>query len=298
MVVGLFWSCSDSELITPGDEFLTEVESGTYTVERDGVFTDYSTVTSANSNEAASNINGANSIGESISILLPGNLALGTFTETQGAVIVLIMNDGSAYTNINLSGELLPFTVVITDIDFTTGLVSGNFFGSAYNMVSDQTISLTNGLFFEIQFEPISTADHLLQGDFNGETIDFSTDAQATGITTAALISGHNAVENQSLSITIPGGIAVGTYTEANNVVIQVNLDSSGIPGDYYTNYDATTDTYLPVTLNISSVVGTTEGSVQGTFSGEITKFVGGVPTDVVTITNGQINVPIVTPTP
>lgn len=294
---GTLWSCSDSELITPGDEFVIETEPGTYTVEMNGVVEDFSQITSANSNTTTSNISGANSIGESISILLPNALSVGTFTEVEGARVTILMNDGTSFVNVDEMAELLPLTVVISEVDNSNGLVTGTFYGTVYNATTEEIITLTNGLFFEIEFVPTETTDRILEANFNDELIDFGTDAQAITSASETVISGVNAVENQTLSITIPGEIAIGNYTEADNVVFQVNLASSGSPNDVYTNYDTTTDTYLPVSITISNVTETTDdGRIVGSFSGEIAKFVNGVATDVITVTAGQIDVSIGTP--
>ena len=54
---------------------------------------------------------------------------------------------------------------------------------------------------------------------------------------------------------------------------------------DVYTNYDPLTDTYLPTTVNITSVElagENTTGNVKGTFSGTIAKFVNGEIVDEV----------------
>ena len=148
----------------------------------------------------------------------------------------------------------------------------------------------------QIQVQPTPQSDALLKANFNDTAFDFSNGANAMGIQTAAVIQGENIDQIQTLSITVPGGIGIGSYTEENNVIFQVNLGTSNNPTDVYTNYNAVTDTYLPVTLNITAVTTGEYARVLGTFSGTITKFTNGVPGEEITVSQGQINVPVVIP--
>ncbi len=290
LLLGFLWSCSDSELITPGDEFQTVIESGTYTFELNGVFTDLSDATIATTSAENSQIRGANTASHSIVISISEALSVGTFSHSDGATVIINLGQAGVFTNVSAQNELLPLNLSITTVNNSAGLVSGIFSGTVYNAISEETRVITNGQFFEIQFEPEVQNDRILKANFNNQLFDFSTNANAMGIQTAAVIQGINVDQIQTLSITIPGGISVGSFTEANEVVYQVNLGTSENPSDVYTNYNSSTDTYLPVTLNITAV---TAQRVIGTFSGTITKFTGGVPGEEITITNGQINVPI-----
>ncbi len=290
LLLGLLWSCSDSELITPGDEFQNTTDPGTYTFELNGVFMDHSVGTTATSSADGSQIRGGNGAGQTIVLSIPQALEVGTFSQTDGATVIVSLGAEGVFTNVDANNELLPLTINIAVVNSSAGLVTGSFSGTVYNPVSQETRVITNGIFFEIQFEPDVDNDRILKANFNDQLFDFSTNAVAQGIQTAAVIKGINIDQIQTLSITVPGGIAVGSFTEADQVVYQVNLGTSGNPNDVYSNYDATTDTYLPVTLNITAI--TTE-RVIGSFSGTITKFTNGVPGEEITISEGQINVPI-----
>lgn len=293
LVLGFLTSCSDSELITPGDEYFPPgMLDGSYTVNIDGVFTDFSTQTTAINNSASSQINGTNQTNGTISIMIPQSLSVGTYDQLDGAMIAISMPDG-VYVNSNLTGPL-PFMLNITQL--SSGKVSGLFSGQVFNMATGQTKELSNGSFVKIIIESTPGGDAILKANFDGQTIDFSSNAKAEGIVSAALISGTNPIENQELSITIPGGISVNTYTEEDEVEIKVNLGTSGNPADNYSNFNPTDGTYLPVTLKITGISEGENGMVTGTFSGSIAKYVNGVPTNTVQITGGQIKVPIVTP--
>src|SRR5690606_35231400 len=113
------------------------------------------------------------------------------------------------------------------------------FTGTVYNSVSGETRTLTNGKFIEIQFMPTPPSNSILKANFNDTAFDFSTNATASGTQTAAVIQGVNTDQIQTLSITVPGGIAIGSFTEENEVVYQVNLGTSTNPSDVYTNYNA-----------------------------------------------------------
>lgn len=296
LTFGFLWSCSDSELITPGDEFLTVIDPGTYTVNIDGATTDFSYVTNAFSDNVESQVNGTSMSGSSISITLPESLATGVYSHVEGARVVLNLGAEGLYTNVDIDGAAMPLNISITEVSNTLGLVTGSFGGTVFNVVTGSTKILTDGKFYKIQFEPTITSDRILKANFNGTPFDFSMDAKATGVATAAVISGFNVDQIQNLSITVPGGIAVGSYDETNEFVIQVQLGTSNNPNDIYTNYNATTDEYLPVTLNITQITADVGGRVIGSFTGTITKFVNGAPTEEIEITEGQINVPVMIP--
>lgn len=296
LLLGFFWSCSDSELITPGDEFLPPTEIGTYTVEINGVFTDFSDITSATSSAESSQIRGQNTINQTSVITIQEALSVGVFTQEQGATIIINLGSAGVFTNVDANNQLLPFNVTITSVNTAQGLVTGAFSGTVYNPISDETRTLTNGKFVQIQFQPSPQSDALLKANFNDTAFDFSNGAHAMGIQTAAVIQGENTDQIQTLSITVPGGIGIGSYTEENNVIFQVNLGTSTNPSDVYTNYNAVTDTFLPVTLNITAVTTGDNARVLGTFSGTITKFTNGVPGEEITVSQGQINVPVVIP--
>lgn len=293
---GLLLSCNDSELFTPGDEFLGGgVTAGTYQVELNGNLWKFDDFTEAYSDAFQSAVNGTNDDGNTISITKIGELSVGTYNETEGTMVVLMMNNG-IYSNIDGTGELLPFELRITSINQSQGHVSGRFSGTVSNFTTGETITLTNGIFVNIEFEPEFSSSAKLKGDFNEIEKDFSINARAEGITTAAMIVGENQDQLQTLSITIPGGLSEAIFTEEDEVKIQVNLGTTTNPSDVYTNYDASTDTYLPVNVNIVNVeLGgeNTVGTVIGTFSGTIAKFVNGNIVDEVEITNGEIDVPI-----
>ncbi len=295
LAFGFIWSCSDSELITPGDEYLPAgMKDGSYVVDVDGDQWNFSKQTSAQSNSTASEVNGSNMNGALISITIPQALAVGTYDQIDGASIQIKLTDG-IYTNQDLNGPL-PFIVNITGL--TTGSkpkVTGNFVGTVYNAATGQTKTLTNGSFVKIKVQGTAAQSAIFKAKFNGQDKDFSTNAKAEGIVTAALISGKNTTDNQTLSITVPGGIAVGTYTEANEVLLKVNLGTSN-PADDYTNFNPTDGTYLPAKLVITGVSSGENGTVIGTFTGTVAKFVNGQPTNQVEITSGQIKVPVVNP--
>ena len=294
---GLLLSCNDSELFTPGDEFLGGgITAGTYQVELNGNLWKFDDTTEAQSDAIQSYINGSNDNGNTISISKIGTLSTGTYTEADGTMVVLMMNNG-IYSNVDEDGEFLPFELKITSVNQFQGHVSGRFSGMVSNMTTGEVITLTNGIFVNIEFETgvISTAK--LKGDFNEVEKDFSINARAEGVTTAALIVGENQDQLQTLSITIPGGLSEEIFTEEDLVKVQVNLGTTTNPSDVYTNYDPLTDTFLPTTVNITSVElagENTTGNVKGTFSGTIAKFVNGEIVDEVEITNGEIDVPIV----
>lgn len=292
LLFGFIYSCSDSELITPGDEFDIPLIPGTYTAELNGDLTDFSETTSVNSNDVATSINGANAEGQTISISFPATLAEGTYLQTTGAIISIVMGgDAGTFMNLSATGQLLPLIVKVTDLNMAEGVVSGTFSGEVYNAVADETLTITNGQFFEIPFTIVDGGDGILKAKFDNVLLDFSTDAMATGNVTNATISGQNA-EMQNLVITVPDGLEVGTMTEVNEIVVQVSLGTSGDPNDVYSNYDAVTETFLPFTLIITEITSGVDGRVKGTFTGTIKKFVGGTDEEI-EITEGEIDVPV-----
>lgn len=292
LLFGFIYSCSDSELITPGDEFDIPLISGTYTAELNGDLTDFSETTSVNSNDVATSINGANAEGQTISISFPAILAEGTYLQTTGAIISIVMGgDAGTFMNLSATGQLLPLIVKVTDLNMAEGVVSGTFSGEVYNAVADETLTITNGQFFEIPFTIVDGGGGILKAKFDNVLLDFSTDAMATGNVTNATISGQNA-EMQNLVITVPDGLEVGTMTEVNEIVVQVSLGTSGDPNDVYSNYDAVTETFLPFTLIITEITSGVDGRVKGTFTGTIKKFVGGTGEEI-EITEGEIDVPV-----
>lgn len=293
IILGFVWSCSDSELQTPGNEFLDHFGDGSYVVEVNGLLNKFEQNTHAVNNSSLSTVNGANANGSSIAISIPQNLAVGHYDELDGAKIVIFSTAGY-FSNVGPNG-ILPFDLNITAVNNSQGYVTGTFSGSVVNSVTGEIRNLTNGKFIKINFPANPSSDRILKGKFNGLELDFSTNAQAQGVTTAAVISGQNTNSVQTLNITIPNGISVGTFTEEQHVVVRVNLGTTTNPSDFYSNYDTATDTYLPVTLTISSInLGENgQGTVTGSFSGEITKFINGQPTEVIEITSGVIKVPI-----
>lgn len=297
LLFGLVWSCSDSELYTPGDEFLSGgIATGTYQVELNGTLWKFDKTTQAYNNPSQSEVNGAGSTGNTISIRIPQSLSTGNYSESDEALVMMMLNNG-VYSNMDGAGNFLPFNLSITSVDNSSGQVSGKFSGTVSNIATGETITLTNGIFVKIHFIPTTDSDWKLKADFNGEGKDFSTNARAEGITTAAMIVGENQNQAQTLSITIPGGLSEGTFTEEDEVKVQVNLGTTTNPSDVYTNYDPTTDTYLPATLKITSITlgdGNSVGVVKGNFSGIITKFINGVPGEEVEVTSGEIKVPII----
>ncbi|MFA7448280.1 MAG: hypothetical protein WCY77_07590 [Weeksellaceae bacterium] len=298
LTFGLLWSCTDGELQTPGDEYLTGDQDGSYSVDMNGVFKNFGKVTQATSSSGGSDISGTSSAGGSISITLPQVLATGNYTELNGAMITIMTQDG-VFTNIGMDGAPLSFNLSITSVNNSQGFVSGIFSGSVMNLTTDEIVNLTNGKFVKIQFTPVVNIDRVLEAKFNDELFDFSTNANAQGITTGAIISGENTNQVQTLSLMIPGGIGVDTFTEEDLVEIKVNLGTTNNPSDFYSNYDPVSDTYLPVVLTITSIdlgEGDTTGRVKGTFSGTITKFTNGVPGEEIIVTEGKINVPIEIP--
>lgn len=300
LMPGLFWSCSDGELVTPGDEFEIPLAPGTFSVEIDGELTDFSETTSVISNDASTHIDGANENGQSINIKLASAIEEGNYNQGAGAIISLTLDGSGIYTNINADGQFLPFNLKITELDMFNMVVSGIFSGKVYNTVTEETFDLTNGQFVELPFTLEEGGDGILRANFGNGTdtvlLDFSSNAHATGLTTSAQISGENVDQIQTLSIWVPDGIEAGTtYTEADEVVIQVNLGTSDNPSDVYTNYDAANDVYLPFNLVITTITADVGGNVIGTFSGTIQKFSGGND-EQIEITNGEINVPITVP--
>ena len=154
LLLGLVWSCSDSELITPGDEFQNTTDPGTYTFELNGVFMDYSVGTTATSAADGSQIRGGNGAGQTIVLSIPQSLEVGAFSQADGATVIVSMGAEGVFTNVDANNELLPLTVNIMAVNSSAGLVTGNFTGTVYNPVSEETRVITNGMFFEIQFEP------------------------------------------------------------------------------------------------------------------------------------------------
>lgn len=290
---GFLSSCSDSELLTPGDEFQTPILPGTYTAELDGVFYDFSETTSVASNDASTSIDGANEEGQMISISFQSTLEEGLYGQSSGAIITITLGgDAGIYRNISATGQFMPFTVKITELDMDEMVVSGEFTGEVINLETEETLEITNGLFKELPFTLQDGGDGILKGKFDDVLLDFSTDAIATGNVTNATISGENA-ELQNLKITVPDGLEIGTFTEADEVLIEVSLGTTEDPNEFYTNYDEENDTYLPVTLIITDITQDVEGRVIGTFTGTIKKFTGGTGEEI-EVTAGEIDVPIV----
>ena len=301
LVSGLIWSCSDSELVTPGDEFQIPLPAGTFSVEIDSILTDFSETTSVMSNDVSTQIGGANENGQSIGFTIASPLSEGSYNQGTGVIVTLNFGgENGPYLNIDGQGQFLPFKITITDLNMVDMVVSGTFSGTVYNTNAEETRVLTNGQFVELPFTVEEGGDGILRANFGNGTdtvlLDFSSNAQATGMTTSAVISGENVDQVQTLSISVPDGIEPGmTYTETDAVVIQVNLGTSDNPSDVYTNYDAVNDVYLPFTLVITDITSDVEGHVIGTFSGTIQKF-GSSNDEQIEITDGEIDVPIVVP--
>lgn len=297
ILLAFVWSCSDSELFTPGDEYLDKVTKGAYQVKMNGVLEKFSKTTGAISNVNGSEIYGMSGMGNMISIVLPKKLSAGIFDETQGAVITIMTEEG-VFSNMDFTGALTPFFLEITSINNSAGLVSGKFSGTVSNMLGGESIVLTEGIFNLIEFDPSAPQiQWVLSAKFAGVDFDFSQNAKAEGMVTSAIITGDNVAQAQTLTLKVPGGISVKTYTEEDEVSISVNLGLSGDSDDVYTNYDELTETYLPVKINITGVnIGDEDqpAEVIGTFSGKISKFTDGIPGDIVEVTHGQIRVPIV----
>lgn len=300
LMSGLIWSCSDSELITPGDEFAIPLPAGTFIVDVDGELIDFSETTSVFSNDASTQISGANENGQSINISFTSSIAEGSYIQGTGAMVALTMGGtNGTYLNSDADGQLLPFQVTITELDMFNMVVSGVFSGTVYNVASEETLQLTNGKFVQIPFTLEEGGDGILRANFGNGTdtvlLDFSSNAQAVGTTTSAVISGENSDQIQTLSISVPDGIEPGIYTEEDEVMIQVNLGTSGNPSDVYSNYDAANEIYLPFTLVITEITADVGGNVIGTFNGIIQKFTTGND-EQIEITDGEINVPIAIP--
>lgn len=289
-IFGLLQSCSDSELITPGNEFQMPVESGAFIAELDGEKYDFSDFTSVDSNDLGTSINGENSEGQSISIALISTLEEGSFNQAGGTTIMITLGEEGIFTNLGVTGQILPLTVRITDLDMADKEVTGTFSGDVYNFVTGETLTITNGHFKELKFTLVDGGDGILRAKFGNVTtpLNFNTDAVATETVDGATISGQS--DNmENLTITLPAGLELGTFTETNQVMIQVALRTSGNPDDVYSNYNAATGEFLPFTLVITDL---TENRVKGTFTGTIKKFVGGTGEEI-EITEGEIDVPV-----
>lgn len=295
LLAGGLWSCTDGELITPGDEFYIKPDPGTYDVKINGILSDFSQTTFAINSIGGSTITGNSLAGHIISITLSEDLAEGTYTEADGASIKIINQEGT-YLNTDATGNMMPLTVTIKKVNHLDNWVTGEFSGEVYNEVSEEVRDLTQGRFVEILFEDVNVQNSILEADFNDQYFDFGSNAYATGIGTAAVITGFNEEQVQTLTMTVPGGIAEGeTFTDAEDVLIEVSLDASGNPDDVYSNYDPFNDEYLPVSISINSITSGEGGRVTGTFSGQISKFNANGPIEIIEITNGEIDVPILT---
>lgn len=283
------YSCSDSELITPGDEFFTALPAGTYQAEFDGELMDFSEVTAAYSNATSTEINGESEEGRTIQLRFSETLLEGTYAQQDGAMIIVNLGGAEGlFRNINAAGQLLPLTIQITKINMVDKVVSGKFSGMMSNMEGVE-MEVTNGVFQEIPFEILEGGDGILNAKFNGVFLDFSNNAMASGAVTSAIISGEND-ELQTIKITVPGGLEVGTLTEADQLLFEVFISTTDSPNEMYTNYDAANDEYLPVILNIIEIEDA--GRVKGTFTGVIKKFNSGVDEEI-NITEGIIDVPV-----
>lgn len=288
---GFIYSCSDSELLTQGEEFQFPVESGTYAVKLDGILYDFSESTTVNSTNSATDIDGANALGQSINIYFPTILSESAFNQNQGALVTISLGAEGTFMNIDENGQLLPFSVRITDLNIAQKEVSGTFSGEIMNIVNGEKRTVTDGVFKEILFTIEDGGDGVLKAKFNNVDLDFSIDALATGNVTNATILGKNE-QLQNLKIKIPQGLQVGTFTEANQVVVEVILETSQNPSDTYTNFDAASNTYLPFSLVITEITSGANGRVKGTFTGTINQF-NGTASQEILITSGEIDVPV-----
>lgn len=300
LFAGFILSCNDDgELTTPGDEYLPNQNASVYNVEMDGSLRDFSKVTEASSTLGLSLINGQNEFGQSISLSIPQELSTGSFSETEGAQILITIAN-QVYSNIDEEGNVLPLLIQISSVNNTSGRVSGTFSGQVMNLSTGNISTLSNGKFSRIRFEPTAEQAGVLMAKFNDTLFDFSTNAKAEGMITAAVISGSNESQTQTLSINIPNGIAEGTFTEEDEVVIKVHLGTSTNPNDYYTNFDPASETYLPISITITNINlledGEISGTVSGFFSGEITKFTSSIPGEIIDVTEGEFHIPIIIP--
>jgi len=290
IIVGSLYSCSDSELLTPGDEFQSSLPAGTYQVEFDGGLRDFSEITSALSNDALTNIDGENEDGQTIRLRFASKLEVGSYNQSQGGLVTIELGGLTGqFRNIDSLGQLLPLTIEVNEINMADKVVTGRFFGQVSN-TSGEIIELTNGVFHEIPFEIEEGGDGILNAKFNGIFLDFSNNAMAAGEVTTAVISGEND-EMQTIRISVPGGLEVGTLTEVDQLKFEVFISTTDSPNEMYTNYDQVNDVYLPVILNITEITEET-GRVIGNFTGVIKKFNSNIDEEI-TITEGVIDVPI-----
>lgn len=287
---GLVYSCSDSELITPGDEFVIPLEPGTFIADLNDETFDFSAVVSANSDEVATSINGVSKGGESISLTFQSPIIEGNFNQLEGATITIETQTG-IYINIGETGELLPLSIKVTEVDMAAKTVTGTFTATVYSLVLDEKLEVTNGKFHEIPFTLSEESNSTLKALFDGAPLDFNTDAAAINDASLSTISGvSNTMEN--LIISVPQELEIGTFTDVEGVIIQLKIGTSTDPNDVYTNYDAASSTTLPVSIVITELTEGTDARIKGRFIGKIKKFVGGTGEEI-DITDGEFDVPV-----
>ncbi len=287
VITSVFMSCSsdsDSSSATPSLSSMTATVDGqAWASIPGGAAASVSNIDTGNGNQTILQIIGASPSFSSVSMQIPiDNLSVGTFNFTSNDLGVLAYsNSANLYSSDETSGN---FTLTITSLDLTAGVMSGTFSGNLLDF-DGNSLSITNGSFNSI----IVVSSSLYSNGFmslkanNGSLITMDSDnsdgkylwisENTTGNQLA--LSGNNANIGSDFGLyglIFPLNVATGTY----------NLTSEGFGADIGSNSNEPefniTSGSMTVTRNGKNLV--------GTFNYNATNGVRNV-----TITNGSFNV-------
>lgn len=259
-------------------------------------------------NETVVNITGVNPDGSFITISLPGNSGVGTYTipdteptgfaptaaysaTTSGSAAGFVaVSDGygqfadiAAYTD--------NYSVTITEVDTQNHTISGTFrftgvrFTDPSNPTSTaiETVSVTNGEFTDISYNtaPPTTSGNAFAAKIDGQNFAvtsisaYSNPAPMPGMSAMITISGRKSA-SEAISISMPANITAGTYTTS----AIPSMTGSTI---MYT-HDATPTGTLTAVGNLTIIShDTTAKKIKGSFNGTASPLMGGGTTYAIT---------------
>ena len=244
-----------------------------FEVELDGEL--YTGTTQANINEDGLAI--AASSGEQVFALQVFDPAVGSFDlgSEDEALILYDLDNSNEESEVYIPIE---GTINISSIDYTNNLVSGTFSGTLVEIISQEELVMTNGVFTNIPFEnqaPVDNASALVDGE------EFVANTFAEG----SLVGGDEVSLNfisdldNSIVLNIPQNPEIGTYSISENPPYSASYIANVDTADEVV-YDAQADSGE---ITITSFENNT---VVGTFS-----FVGEADNgDTITITQGEFS--------
>ena len=287
------FSCSNNgnstEEPTPSSSITANINGVSWASISNGATANVSTSSSGGSNQTVLQIIGLKIDLSAISIQFPiSNLTVGTYNFGPNGNGLLSYTTSNAnisdfYTN---SQAGTSFSVTLTEVNFTTGIISGTFSGTLKN-TNGQNVTITNGSINSVLFTSSSFYNNgtMSLKKNNGATITMDGDStdgkfvmisQNTAVNAIQVIGYYNVLDANfgSYTVSFPKNVTPGTY----NV-----LTSSGYNlGISNTNGTAAYNT-ISGTITITSHNG---NIVIGTFNYQANN-----GTQTVTISNGNFNI-------